>query len=251
MLGGFGDGVPAVLVDRRRAEARERGDRGRVRRRGAVDHGDASCRPARSASAGYVACRRAPRAPRAASATVRGDRAGRVLRLGDAAARRRSRPAPTVGFSATTPATPAGAMICAVSVEVSRPTVSAARPAAVAAAEPADGAGRRLVGVRRQQHLAAERRVALRHVGVEQAAELGDVGLAEDDRARGLQLRDQRGVGAAASTSAARSSPPWSAARARRSRRRAAPGCRAAARATPRGRALAVEQLRPPRSRAC
>ena len=46
--------------------------------------------------------------------------------------------APTLGFSATTPATPAGAMICAVSVEVSSPTVSAARPAAVAAAEPAD-----------------------------------------------------------------------------------------------------------------
>ena len=46
--------------------------------------------------------------------------------------------APTVGLIATTPATPAGAMICAVSVEVSRPTVSAARPAAVAAALPAD-----------------------------------------------------------------------------------------------------------------
>ena len=46
--------------------------------------------------------------------------------------------APTVGFRPTTPATPAGAISCAVSVEVSRPIASAARPAAVEAAEPAD-----------------------------------------------------------------------------------------------------------------
>ena len=45
---------------------------------------------------------------------------------------------PTDGLKPTTPATPAGAISCAVSVEVSIPTVSAARPAAVAAAEPAD-----------------------------------------------------------------------------------------------------------------
>ncbi len=45
---------------------------------------------------------------------------------------------PTVGLRPTTPATPAGAMICAASVAVSRPIVSAARPDAVAAAEPAD-----------------------------------------------------------------------------------------------------------------
>jgi hypothetical protein len=44
----------------------------------------------------------------------------------------------TGGVSATTPATPAGAIICAVSVDVSSPTVIAARPAAVAAAGPAD-----------------------------------------------------------------------------------------------------------------
>ena len=45
---------------------------------------------------------------------------------------------PTVGLIATTPATPAGAIICAVSVDVSLPIVIAASPAAVAAAEPAD-----------------------------------------------------------------------------------------------------------------
>src|SRR5262249_53687368 len=36
---------------------------------------------------------------------------------------------PTVGLRATTPATPAGAIICAVSVDVSKPMVRAARPA--------------------------------------------------------------------------------------------------------------------------
>ena len=58
--------------------------------------------------------------------------------------------APTVGFRPTTPATPAGPISCAVSVEVSVPIVSAARPAAVAAARARGGAGRRLVGVGRR-----------------------------------------------------------------------------------------------------
>ncbi|CAB4962512.1 unannotated protein [freshwater metagenome] len=48
---------------------------------------------------------------------------------------------PTVGLSATTPALPAGAIICAVSVDVSVPTVIAARPVEVAAAAPADEPG--------------------------------------------------------------------------------------------------------------
>ena len=74
------------------------------------------------------------------------------------------------------------------------PTVIAARPEAVAAAEPADEPAGRLVGVGRQQHLAAERRVALGHVRVEQAVQLGDVRLAEDDRAGRLQLGDDRRV---------------------------------------------------------
>src|SRR6476469_9718962 len=45
---------------------------------------------------------------------------------------------PTLGFNATTPAVPAGTMICAVSGEVSRPNVSAARPSAVEAVDPAE-----------------------------------------------------------------------------------------------------------------
>ena len=45
---------------------------------------------------------------------------------------------PTVGLSATTPARPDGAIICAVSVDVSLPTVIAASPVVVAAAAPAE-----------------------------------------------------------------------------------------------------------------
>ena len=73
----------------------------------------------------------------AASATVRviGPTASCELATGSTPA---VDTAPTLGLSATTPATPAGAISCAVSGEVSSPIVSAARPAAVAAALPAD-----------------------------------------------------------------------------------------------------------------
>ena len=106
------------------------------------------------------------------------------------------RHAPTVGLRPTTPATPAGAISCAVSVEVSVPIVSAARPAAVAAARPADEPAGVLSVSDGSSTWPPSERVALRHVRVEQAAELGDVRLAEHDRARRLELGHERGVGA-------------------------------------------------------
>ena len=57
-------------------------------------------------------------------------------------------------------------------------------------------------------------RVALGHVRVEEVGELGDVRLAEHDRAGRLQLGHERRVACRASSSAARSSRRWSACRA-------------------------------------
>ena len=232
------------LGHRRRAEAGHRGHRGRVRRRGAVDHGHLLARQRGRREAGGVGPAGHRLQARRGVGHGTSDRPGRVLGLGDRQDAVGGDDARRVGLSATTPATPAGAMICAESVDASGPTVSAARPAAVDAAAPAGRAGRRPVRVGRQQHLPAERRVALGHVGVEQAVQLGDVGLAQHDRARGLQLRRPAprqplgidfcsaieppvvGRPLTSMTSSSRTGMPCSGPR------------------TPRGRALAVEQPR-------
>src|SRR3954447_11181909 len=133
MLAGFGDGVPAVFaggVAPTACSAATAAGNGAV-----VELMTATFLPASEVGSEYDAPVSAPSTV-AASATVRV--------IGPAASCALATPStpsvetrPTVGLSATTPAAPAGAMICAVSGEVSSPKVSAARPSAVDAALPA------------------------------------------------------------------------------------------------------------------
>ena len=118
-------------------------------------------------------------------------------------------------------------------------------PRRPAAPEPRRRAARAEVDVVRVEHLAAERRVAVRHAVGHEVRELGQVRLAEDHGAGRAQLGHDRRVTRPGSSSGAPRCRPWSAGRRRRGCPSPAPGCRAAGRARGRWRARGRAARRP------